>query len=153
MNQQWDSLILMTISDPALCRTHHGRDLNTNSNDQWIKPKETPQYQVGNQVWLDRHNLHMNQPMAKLAPQCHRPFPVEQVLLPVNYHLTLPTQWSIHPVLHTDLLMPYHKTPLHGQNYMHPPPDLIDGSEEYKVEKILDLRCHGCRKKLQYLVK
>jgi hypothetical protein len=40
----------------------------------------------------------------------------------------------------------------HGANYRHPPPDLIDGVEEYEVKKVLDLCQHGRGRKLQYLV-
>jgi hypothetical protein len=71
----------------------------------------------------------------------------------VNYRLELPTQWSIHPVFHIDLLMPYHETPIHGTNYQHPPPDLVEGEEEYEVETVLASRRFGRGKKLQYLVK
>ena len=95
----------------------------------------------------------MTQPTAKLAPRRHGPFPIEQVLSPINYHLTLPTQWQIHPVFHMDLLTPYHETPLHGQNYARPPPNLVDGAGEYKIEKILDEHCKGWSGKLLYLVK
>jgi hypothetical protein len=28
--------------------------------------------------------------------------------------------------------------PAHGANYQRPPPDLVDGVEEYEVEKVLD---------------
>jgi hypothetical protein len=62
-------------------------------------------------------------------------------------------QWSIHPVFHIDLLTPYHETPLHGANYQRPLPDLIEGEEEYKVEKILSSQRFGRGRKLQYLVK
>ena len=41
----------------------------------------------------------------------------------------------------------------HSPNFQRPPPDLIDGVEEYKVEQILDSRCHGRGRKVQYLVK
>jgi hypothetical protein len=71
---------------------------------------------------------------------------------PVNYRLELPTQWSIHDVFHTDLLTPYHETPTHGANYQRPPPDLIEGVEEYEVEKVLDSHRHGRGHKLQYLI-
>ncbi|SRR6266702_1383696 len=71
----------------------------------------------------------------------------------VNYHLELPTQWSIHPVFHIDLLTPYCETPMHGPNYKKPPPDLVDGEEEYEVEKILDSWQFSRGHKLQYLVK
>jgi hypothetical protein len=76
-----------------------------------------------------------------------------QVMSPVNYRLSLPTQWSIHDVFHTDLLTPYRETPTHGPNYQRPPPELIDGVEEYEVEKVLDSRRYGRGRKLQYLVK
>ena len=72
---------------------------------------------------------------------------------PINYRLELPTQWSIHPVFHIDLLMPYRETIMHGTNYQRPPLDLVDNEEEYKVKKILDSQLFGWRKRLQYLVK
>jgi hypothetical protein len=71
----------------------------------------------------------------------------------VNYRLELPMQWSIHPVFHIDLLTPYKETIMHGPNFTQPAPELIDGEEEYSVEKILDSRQFGRRRRLQYLVK
>jgi hypothetical protein len=41
----------------------------------------------------------------------------------------------------------------HGANYTRPPPDLIDGEEEYEVISILKSRRHGRGRKVQYLVK
>ena len=119
----------------------------------WVKNKDTPKYQVGDQVWLEGCHLCTNQPTAKLAPRRHGPFKIVQVMSPVNYRLELPTQWSIHLVFHTDLLTPYRKTLTHGHNYQRPPPDLVDREEEYEVEKILDQRHFGRRHKLQYLIK
>jgi hypothetical protein len=43
-------------------------------------------------------------------------------------------------------------TPTHGTNYQRPPPNLVDGVEEYKVKKVLDSRWHGRGRKLQYLI-
>jgi hypothetical protein len=56
-------------------------------------------------------------------------------------------------VFHVDLLTPYIETDFHGPNYTRPPPDLIDGEEEYEVESILKSRRHGRGRKVQYLVK
>jgi hypothetical protein len=111
-----------------------------------------PRYQIGDQVWLEGRHLRTNQPTAKLAPKRHRPFRVIQVMSAVNYRLELPTQWSIHDVFHTDLLTPYHETPIHGANYQRPLPDLVEGVEEYEVEKVLDSRRYGRGRKLQYLI-
>jgi hypothetical protein len=119
----------------------------------WIKHKTMPKYKEGDQVWLEGRNLHTDQPAAKLAPQRHGPFMVKQVMSPVSYCLDLPLQWKIHPIFHIDLLSPYRKTEVHGVNYQHPPPKLVDNKEEYKVEAILDTRRTGRGCKLQYLVK
>jgi hypothetical protein len=119
----------------------------------WVKHKDTPKFQSGDLVWLEGKNLRTVQPAAKLAPKRHGPFKVIQVMSAVNYRLELPTQWSIHPVFHIDLLTPYHETPIHSANYQRPPPDLVEGEEEYEVETVLASRRFGCGKKLQYLVK
>jgi hypothetical protein len=123
------------------------------AQQSWVKNRDTPKYKEGDQVWLEGKNLRINQPTAKLAPRRHGPFKVIQVMSPVNYRLELPTQWSIHPVFHIDLLTPYKETITHGPNYQRPLPDLVNGEEEYSVEKILDSRLFGRRQRLQYLVK
>jgi hypothetical protein len=42
---------------------------------------------------------------------------------------------------------------MHGPNFTQPAPELIEGEEEYSVEKILDSQWFGRRWRLQYLVK
>ena len=120
----------------------------------WERRKRTaPVFQEGDQVWLDGRNIKMYHPAAKLAPKRHGPFLVIRVLLPLTYELRLPVQWKLHPVFHIDLLTPYRETDFHGANYDKPPPDLIDGEEEYEVERIVASRRFGRGRKLQYLVK
>ena len=91
--------------------------------------------------------------MAKLAAKCHGPFPIQRVLSPIDYQLTLPEQWKIHNMFHVDLLTPYREMEFHGPNYHQPPPDLVGEEEQYKVEQVLDERIYGHWKKKQYLVK
>ena len=67
------------------------------------------------------------------------------------YQLKLPFQWGKHPVFNATLLTPYHETDEHGPNYIKPPPDLIDGEEQYEVETILAHRRKG--KGIEYLIK
>jgi hypothetical protein len=129
------------------------RDAMIKAQQSWVKHRETPKYKEGDQVWLEGKNLRINQPTAKLAPRRHGPFKIIQVMSAVNYRLELPTQWSIHPVFHIDLLTPYRETIMHGPNFTRPTPELIDGEEEYSIEKILDSRQFGRRWRLQYLVK
>jgi hypothetical protein len=123
------------------------------AQQSWVKHRDIPKYKEGDLVWLEGKNLHINQPTAKLAPRRHGPFKVIQVMSAVNYRLELPTQWSIHPVFHINLLTPYRETTMHGPNFTRPTPELIDGEEEYSVEKILDSWHFGRRRHLQYLVK
>jgi hypothetical protein len=123
------------------------------AQQSWVKHCDTPKYKEGDLVWLEGKNLCTTQPTAKLAPRRHGPFKVVQVMSAVNYHLELPTQWSIHPVFHIDLLTPYQETIMHGPNFTRPAPELIDGEEEYSMERILDSWWFGRRWRLQYLVK
>jgi hypothetical protein len=95
------------------------------------------------------------------------PFPVIKQINPVAYQLRLPLSWRVHPVFHVSLLRPTHVNealhPTTVDDTLRPPPDIIDGEEEYGVDSILD---HGDvpvegtaksgkrrRKQRQYLVK
>jgi hypothetical protein len=129
------------------------RDAMIKAQQSWVKHCDMPKYKEGDLVWLEGKNLCINQPTTKLAPRWHGPFKIIQVMSAVNYRLELPMQWSIHPVFHIDLLTPYKEIIMHGPNFTRPTPELIDGEEEYSVEKILDSRHFGRRQQLQYLVK
>ena len=104
----------------------------------WIKDSKHKQhmYQKGDQVWLDRCNIKTYHPTAKLAPKCHRTFPIKRILSPINYQLTLPEQWKIHDMFHIDLLTPDREMEFHGVDYNHPSPDLVGEEEQYKVEQV-----------------
>ena len=124
------------------------------AQEHWAKAKkEGRRFQKGDLVWLEGHNLKIDQPTSKLATKQYGPFPVAQVLSPVTYQLTLPEQWKIHSVFHVDLLTPYKETVFHGDNYTRPPPDLVNNEEEYRVEQILNPRVRGRNPCVQYLVK
>ena len=94
-------------------------------------------YQVGDYVWLEGRNIKTYHLTAKLAPKRHGPFKITKVLSAITYQLELPIKWKLHPVFHVDLLTPYWETTFHGVNYDKPPPDLIDGEEEYKIERVV----------------
>ncbi len=102
---------------------------------------------------MDAKNLLLPYGSIKLAPRRHSPFRIEEVVSPVAYRLCLPPQWTIHPIFHASLLTPYVQTKEHGENYLRPPPDLINDQEQYEVETIKSHQCHGRRKQLQYLIK
>jgi hypothetical protein len=95
------------------------------------------QYKVGALMWLEVVNLKIKHQKTKLAPKWYGLFTVEKEISPVAYQLRLPASWGIHNVFHASLLSPYYKTDAHGPNFLHPPPDLIDGKEKYEVEHII----------------
>ena len=121
---------------------------------RWTKGKELEKkYMTGDQVWLEGRNLRIDRLSSKLAPKRYGPFKIGKVLSPITYQLILPPQWKIHDIFHADLLTPYRETELHRPNFTKPPPDLIDGEEEYEVEEILQSQKFGRQRKVQYLIK
>ena len=61
----------------------------------------------------------------------------------VAAQLELPPAWTIHDIFHTGLLTPFRETSQYGDNFPSPPPDVIDGEEEYEVEAIINLVISG----------
>jgi hypothetical protein len=108
-------------------------------------------FQVNQKVWLDSRNLHVKAPSKKLAPRRYGPFAIVEKISPVAYRIKLPHQMKIHDVFHVDLLAPFNQTENYGEAFPQPPPDLIEGEEEYEVEEIISDRT--IRRKRQYLVK
>jgi hypothetical protein len=110
-------------------------------------------YNEGDLVWVEGTNLKTIYPTAKLGPKRHGPFKVLKQLSEAVYQVEIPRQWKIHNVFHANLIRPYKETELHGPNFTRPPPDLVDGEEEYEVEKIIDKKKKGRGRKTYYLVK
>ena len=140
-------------SQQAQITIRHAQELMTKAKSTL---RQYRPFSKGQKVWLDGKNLSMTHPMTKLAPRRFGPLKISRVLSPVVYQLTLPTQWKqkgIHDVFHASLLTPYHETQAHGVNHLEPPPDIIEGEEEYEVEKVLDSKRMGRNKKLHYLIR
>src|SRR5260370_14634497 len=108
---------------------------------------------VGTQVWLEGTHLRLPYQATKLAPKRYGPFKIIREVSPVAYQLHLPMAWTIHNIFHASLLSPYRETNAHGPNYSRPPPDLIEGEEEYEVERVVNHRYTGRARTLQYLIK
>jgi len=125
------------------------------AQESWIKerPRFTP-FEEGTKVWLEGTNLRLPSNITtKLAPRRYGPFMVAAKISNVAYKLSLPPTWKIHDVFHASLLMPYKETDQHGPNFIEPPPDIIEGKEEWEVEQIIKERTYGRWKKKQYLVR
>ena len=81
-----------------------------------ITSKYTP-WKVGEKVWLETTNLHMNGPK-KLQMRRTGPFEVEEVISRTAFRLHIPSQWKIHPVFHASLLTSYKETSEHRPNFL-----------------------------------
>ena len=103
-------------------------------------------WKVGDKVWLEATNLQIPYPSRKLAPKCHSPFEITQVLSPLTYRLRLPSTWKIHDVFHATLLSSYRQTEAYGPSFSRPPPDLINSKEDYKVNHIVSHKGHPGRR-------
>jgi len=97
-----------------------------------------------------RNNIKRPYNSKKLSPKRYGPFKVVAKISHVAYQIKLPETWGIHDVFHASLLTPYKETEEHGTNFLEPPPELIEGEEEWEVEQILGKRHFGRGKKLQY---
>jgi hypothetical protein len=107
-------------------------------------------FETGQKVWLDTRNLKTTY-HKKMAPKREGPFVIEEVIGPITYRLKLPEEWKIHNVFHAHLLRPYVENEVYGENFIRPPPDLLEGEEVYEVEAILRHRRRG--RGYQYYVK
>ena len=107
----------------------------------------------GQKVWLEATHLRFIKDNKKLAAKRHGPFSITEVVSPWAYQLKLPDQWRIHPVFHASLLTPYHENETHGPNFLRPPPDIIEGEEEYEVETIIRHQPGHGNRHCKFLVK
>jgi hypothetical protein len=113
----------------------------------------TPIFKPGDKVYLDASDIQTTRPSKKLSHRQLGPFPIERQVGTNAYRLKLPQSMSrLHPVFNVIKLSPAPEDPIPGRRAPPPPPpEIIDGQEEYIVEKILDSRLF--RGKLQYLIK
>ncbi|QRW22885.1 Retrotransposable element Tf2 protein [Rhizoctonia solani] len=96
-----------------------------------------PEYSVGKKVWLDGKNIELRTNLNKLDPKQLGPFKVVEKVSSHAYCLELPETLKIHNVFYVGLLSRSHKSP--NQPFpKRPPPETIEGEEEYKVKQIID---------------
>lgn len=117
------------------------------------KRDQAPSYKVGDKVWLSLENIKTDRPSKKLDAR-YAKFKVLEVIGSHSYKLDTPP--GIHNIFHTRLLRPANSSPLPGQvvEESQPPALLVDNTEMYDVECILDQKkAPGRGNRLRYLVK
>ena len=106
-------------------------------------------FKKGDKVWLEGTNLKLGY-NKKITTKREEPFKITEVLGPVNYRLKLHTKWQITNNFHATLLTPYTQNGTHGESFPQPPPEIVDGEEEWEIERIVG---HSGRKNRHYHVK
>ena len=108
------------------------------------KQKASPEYRIGDLVWLSTKNIHTERPSKKLDHKKIAPYKATG-LVGSLYRLDLPVSMRIHDVFHPSLLRPVAEDPLPGQHNDSPPPVVVNDKKEWEVNDILDARKHGRR--------
>ena len=121
------------------------------ANQHWYP---APSYCVGDKVWLHLKNIRTDRPNKKLDWKNAKFTIIELIGI---HAIQLDTPSGVHPVFHVDLLRPASTDPLPSQvsDDVQPPAVMVDGEEEFTIEKILDERCtkQGRGSRLEYKVK
>ncbi|QRW26785.1 Retrotransposable element Tf2 protein [Rhizoctonia solani] len=96
-----------------------------------------PEYSIGEKVWLDAKNVEIRSNSNKLDPKRLGPFKITEKISSHAYRLELPETMKIHDVSYVGLLSKVHESPSQPLPER-PPPETIEGEEEYEVEQIID---------------
>ncbi|KAA1116677.1 hypothetical protein PGT21_050140 [Puccinia graminis f. sp. tritici] len=113
--------------------------------------KDTPIWNVGEEVWLNSKNISTTRPSPKLDHRWLGPFQISKKISQSAYKLTLPlSMQGVHPVFHVSVLRKHNPDTITGRRHPSPEPVQVNNEEEWEVEGVLDCRRRG--KKVEYLV-
>ena len=130
---------------------------NLKKAKEWMKlnankhHSATPEYTIGQQVWLATKNLQLTHTSHKLTERWLGPYTIIGLAGPNAIQLRLLRSLQIHPIVNVSQIKPY-LGPMEGQTLYCP--GLVhvteDRDNEWEVDHIVD--SHLKNKKLEYLV-
>ena len=114
--------------------------------------KPATELRPGDKAYVQKCKAKKDRPSASLNDKYWGPFPIKQKVGQSSYKLELPPQTRIHPIFNSNVFKRAATNLFPGQRFQNePPPDIIEGQEEYKVKAILDRKVK--RNRVQYRVK
>lgn len=99
-------------------------------------------YKAGDLVWLEGTNIKTDRPAKKLEDRRYGPFKILKQIGASAFKLHIPRKWrGIHPVVNEALLTPYTPPAYPDQRATRPPvPDVLEPTEDWVVEEVVDCR-------------
>jgi len=80
-------------------------EVQKNMKKQFDKKRRNPQgLKVGDNVWLENKNIHLNRPSKKLDNKRYGQFRISKDIGSGVFELELPKGWMIHNIFNKDLL-------------------------------------------------
>jgi hypothetical protein len=117
--------------------------------DRKVRP--TPDWKVGDEVWLNSQNILTTRPSPKLDHRWIGPFPILSKVSNSVFKLTLPSSMQgVHPVFHVSVLRKHIPDTSDHQKTQLPDPITVQGKSKWEVEAVLD--CRKKRRTVEYLV-
>jgi hypothetical protein len=116
------------------------------------KVMEPPKFKKGDLVMIDSRNMKTKRPAKKLDHKKIGPVKIVKNIGTHAFRVELPPTMQIHDVFHVSLLEPYKKSKLPGRHQSPPPPEEIEGEENWEVEVIANSRYNKKRKRIEYFV-
>lgn len=107
-----------------------------------------PLYKEGDKVYINSKNFHTARPAKKLEDKFMGPWPIIRKVHENAYKIGIPAHLGVNPVFHSNLLQLDPNDPVRNQVQQEQGPIVIDGNDEWEVEKIKDSRLYYG--KLQY---
>jgi hypothetical protein len=113
------------------------------------KSRRPVDFGVGDRVFLKKKGFSTDRPTTRLDSQWAGPFKIKEER-GFSYVLDLPETFRGKNLFHADRLRKAATDPLPQQRQEAPPPEILDGTPEWEVERVLASRIN--RGKLQYKV-
>ena len=128
------------------------QDSQERMKKQADRKRKDKSYEIGDWVWLNSRNIETARKCKKLEDKWLGPYQIRRLHhAGTAYELRLPVSMRIFPIFAPCELKPAANDPLPGQRVPPPKAVIVDGNEEWELDRILDSRrTRGGR--LQYRV-